>query len=168
MRMFTHETEGYEKYPIYIAFKEYLDSCLKEKNFEKIISLLADDYHSLVADAEEVITSKEDFARVLRYKLDTIPKDIEYNAKSFYGKEITEYIWSILSEIDVVFFDGNKAYSICFAGCFRLLEEGFEILSTHISKKLTSWKKINRFPQRLLAVISLPTKKKQSRLFLIY
>lgn len=46
MASFTHKTTEYEEHPAYIAFKTFLDSYLIERNYERTLSYLEEDFYS--------------------------------------------------------------------------------------------------------------------------
>ncbi|MBQ9141827.1 MAG: diguanylate cyclase [Lachnospiraceae bacterium] len=137
MTGFTHKTPGYEEFPAYLAFKNFFDNFLLERDYEKTLSCVEDDFFSLGPDEDEVITNKDDFLRLLRAELDAISEPIEYIVKSIYGKEITENIWNILAVLEILLpndRDKKISYTARFTGCFKLSEKGFVVISTHMSE----------------------------------
>lgn len=137
MDNFTHETMGHEHFPAYIAFKNFFNSYLVERDYEKTLSFMEEDFYSFGTGVGEVAANRAEFIELLRAKLDVISEPIEYKVKSFYGKEIAENIWNILAEMEVLLPNGGDekiVYAIGFTGCFKLSEKGFVVTSMHMSE----------------------------------
>lgn len=137
MKHFTQETAGYEKYPAYAAFKTFFDSYLYERDYEKTLSFMEDDFYSLGTGGDEVATNKAEFIELLQAELSILTEPIEYKVNSVCGKEIAENIWIILAGIDVMLpGEGTEKiiYTTRFTGCFKLTATGFVVSSTHLSE----------------------------------
>ena len=137
MEKFTHETRGYEQFSIYIAFKRFLDGFLLDRNFEKTISFLDDDFYGIGTYDDVVVNCKTEFSELLKKELKMIPDKINYEISSFSGKEIANNIWNIIAVIKVLFSDGvapETTHIIRFTSCFKLNENGFVVNSIHMSE----------------------------------
>lgn len=137
MKNFTHETIGYEKLPVYIALKEFLDCYMVERNTEKLLSLLADEIDYLGTYGDEVVNGKAEFHQLLKRELDVIAEPMEYNITSVSGKEIGDGIWNILTvmEVNIPNGTGQKIeHLVRFTGSFKLVDDGFIVNSIHLSE----------------------------------
>lgn len=137
MDFFSHKTTAYEHFPAYMAFKHFFDSYLLERDYEKILSFIEDDFYSLGTGGDEVSTNKTEFMELLRSELEVITEPINYKITSICGKEIAENIWNILATLEVVLpivSSEDIMYTTRFTGCFKLSENGFVITSMHISE----------------------------------
>ena len=137
MTVFTHTTINYENHPAYMAYKTFFDSYLRERNYEKTLSLLEDDFYCFGIGENKVSSSKEEFKKVLQEELDILTVPLEYNLTSVHGKEIVDRVWVIMTEMDIMIPDdkmGRIVYTIRCTGGFRLHKNGFAVISIHLSK----------------------------------
>lgn len=136
MKNFTHETTGYEQFPAYMAFMQFLDSYLVKRDYKNLSVWIDEDFYSIGTGEEEIAVNKEIFLELLLTEIEVISKPIIYKVKQVCGKEIAPNIWNILSELDVVFQNekDKNVYRIRCTGCFKLFESGFRILSIHMSE----------------------------------
>lgn len=136
MNYFTDKTEGYELMPGYRAFKEFFDCYLLERNFEKTLSMVEDEFHSLGTGGDEIALDKAGFVELLQAELEVITESIPYRVTYISGKEIAENIWNILAGIEIMLPNGEEkiAYATRFTGCFKITENGFVVTSTHLSE----------------------------------
>lgn len=137
MQKFTNETAGYKDLKIFNAFKEFFDSYLIERDFEKTLSFMEDDFYSFGTGGDEVASNKAEFVELLKAELEILKEALYYNVKFISGKEVAKNVWNILAGIDVKLpnVDGeNEVYSTRFTGCFVLKENGFVVTSTHLSE----------------------------------
>ena len=142
MNNFTNETKGYEESLIYKAFRTFLDSYLMERNFEKTLSYLEEDFYSFGMGKNEVAINKDEFGNLLKSELEVFAEPLGYTIKNISGKEIAIDVFVILAEIDVIILKNNKkiTYETRFSGSFRLSENSFRIMSVHISEASKSVK----------------------------
>lgn len=142
MNNFTNEAKGYEESLIYKAFKTFLDSYLIERNFEKTLSYLEEDFYSFGMGKNEVAINKDEFGNLLKSELEVFTEPLEYKVKNISGKEIAKDVYVILAGIDVIILKNNKKiiYEMRFSGSFRLLENSFNVMSVHISEASKSVK----------------------------
>lgn len=137
MQKFTNKTLGYEELKIYRAYKEFFDSYLLERNYEKTLSYVEEDFFSLGTGGDEVATNKSDFVELLQAELEAISEPIGYKVTAIHGKEIAENIWHILAGMEIELPNGDNEriiYTTRFTGCFKLFENGFVVMSTHMSE----------------------------------
>ena len=137
MKKFTKETEGYEKVPAYLAFKTFFDSYLLERNCEKTLSFMEDDFYGFGIGGDEAATNKVEFIEFLRIELEIVKEPIEYNINYIQGKEVAENVWNIFAGIEVMLPNskGEKIpHGVRFTGCFKLSEKGFVVTSAHLSE----------------------------------
>lgn len=137
MKKFTNETIGYKDLKIFNAFKEFFDSYLLERDFEKTLSFMEDDFCSFGTGGDEVAANKAEFIELLKTELEVLKEPLYYNVKFIQGKEVAENVWSIFAGIEVKLpniEEENGAYSTRFTGCFILKENGFVVTSTHLSE----------------------------------
>ena len=137
VKKFTKETAGYQELRIYQAFKEFFDSYLLERNFEKTLSLVDDDFHSLGTGGDELAADKSSFTELLQAELEAIGEPIEYKVKSIFGKEIADGIWNILAEMEILLPNGEAekiTYDTRFTGCFIVSDDKISVMSTHMSE----------------------------------
>lgn len=136
MKKITHMMEGFEKSQIYDAFKTLFDTYLLNRDYEKTLSYVDDDFYSVGTGKEEVVVDKNTYANLLKEEISTIPGSVKYSIDSFYAKELAADLWDVLAELHVLLpqKEGvNYVYETRFTGCFRLEEKAFRILSMHIS-----------------------------------
>lgn len=137
MKSFTHETEGYVHSPGYQAFKVFFDAYLMERDYEKTLSFVDDDFHSFGTGGDEVASNKAEFVELLKAELEVLKDPIEYKVTFIYGKEIAENVWNIFAGIEVQLpgvGEEKSSYSTRFTGCFIIEENGFIVTSTHLSE----------------------------------
>lgn len=133
---FTDKTDGYTEFMGYKAFKAFFDSYLLERDLEKTLSLVDDEFHSLGTGGDEISVDKKAFIELLHAELEAIAEPIEYKVKSISGKEIVENVWNILAEMVIMLPTGEEriAYEIRFTGCFKVSENEMVVTSTHMSE----------------------------------
>ena len=137
MNFFSHKITGYENNSGYRAFKQFFDTYMLERDYEKTLSFLDEDFYSVGTGGDEVASSKEEFKELLRMELDVLPEPIEYRIKSIRGKEIAENVWDILAAMEVILPIVGKekiVYVTRVTGCFKVTENGSVVLSAHISE----------------------------------
>ena len=93
MNKFTNYSVDYENNPGYIAFKTFFDTYMLERDCEKTLSLLDDEFYSLGTGGDEIATNKADFTQLLKAELDVLSEPLEYKVKSICGKEIVPNVW---------------------------------------------------------------------------
>lgn len=156
MKKFTHMTSGYEQFPVYIALKELLDGFLLERNYEKTVSLIEDDFYGIGTHEDVIVNCKAEFCELLKTELKMIPDKIGYEISSVFGREIADNIWNIIAVIKV-FFTNEEGYEnahiIRFTSCFKMSGEGFVVNSIHISESGSSFEK-QREAQLVFDIIS--------------
>lgn len=141
MKGFTEKLEGYEKIPVYIALKEFFDTFFIERNYDKLYSLLSDDFSGIGTVEENIVTDKNEFIVSIKTELSTMTSAITYKIKAVSGKEIVEDVWNIMAtlEIDVV---GGFTQKVChfmhMTGCFKRVDGDFVIDALHLSKTTQS------------------------------
>ena len=144
MTKFTDKTAGYEQLPICVALKEFFDCYFIEKNFEKMLSLMADDFEGIGNVEEKVITNKEEFVGRLQVELAAIQTPIKYAMQSISGKEIAEGVWNVMAVLELEVLSGFEQKAKHFmhvTGSFKAYEQGFKVCSLHLSKTSNGLKK---------------------------
>lgn len=137
MKIFTDKMAGYEQCPAYKAFKTFFDAYLVERDYEKTLSFVDDDFHSFGTGGDEVASNKAEFVELLKAELEVLKESLYYKVSFIYGKEIVENVWNIFAGIEVKLpnvDEGSASYSTRFTGCFVLKENGFVVTSTHMSE----------------------------------
>lgn len=137
MRGFSEKTEGYEQLPVYIAMKEFFDSFFIERNYEKMLCLLAEDFSGIGTVEENLVTDKNEFVRSLKAELAAMPGAVEYMIKAVSGKEITEGVWNLMAtlEMDVATgFEQNARHFMHMTGCLKTEDDRYKIEALHLSK----------------------------------
>ncbi|MBQ3546701.1 MAG: diguanylate cyclase [Lachnospiraceae bacterium] len=136
MNSFTNDTKGYEEYLAYKAFKTFFDSYLIDRDYEKTISYIDEDFLSFGIGREEVAVDKSEFIDLLRAELKVFVQSLGYNVKNIAGKEIAKNCWIILANVDIIITVNSKniIYETRFTGSFVLTENSFNITSMHISE----------------------------------
>ena len=137
MNKFTNETTGYQDLKIYKAFKTFFDSYLVERDYEKTLSFMEDDFYSFGTSEEEVATNKAEFIELLKTELGVLKEPLYYKVQYIHGKEVAENVWSIFAGIEVKLPNVDEEieiYKTRFTGCFVLNEDGFVVTSTHLSE----------------------------------
>lgn len=156
MKNFTHKTSGYEQLPVYIALKELLDGFLLERNFEKTVSFIEDDFYGIGTHEDVIVNCKTEFGELLKTELELIPDKMGYEISSVCGKEIADNIWNIIAVIKV-FFPNEEGYEkshiIRFTSCFKMSGDGFLVNSIHMSEPGSSFEK-QREAQLVFDIIS--------------
>ena len=136
MKKITHRMEGYEKSRIYDAFQTFFNTYLLDRDYEKTLSYVDDDFYSVGTGKEEVVFDKNTYANLLEEELSIISGSVKYSIDSFYAKELAADLWDVLAGLHVLLPQKqgvNYVYETRFTGCFRLEEKAFRILSMHIS-----------------------------------
>ena len=137
MKKFNNETAGYKDLRIYKAFKTFFDAYLVERDYDKTLSFMEEDFYSFGTGGDEVAANKSEFIELLKAELEVLKEPLYYNVKFIHGKEVAENVWSIFAGIEVKLpnvDEGSEVYSTRFTGCFALKENGFVVASTHLSE----------------------------------
>lgn len=137
MTKFSDKTAGYEQLPIYKAVQEFFDSYFLERNYEKMLSLMADDFEGVGVVEENVVTDKTEFLGRLQVELSTIKTSVKYIIKSVSGTALAEGVWNVMAvlELEVLSGFGQKAkHFMHVTGSFKAFEKGFLVCSLHLSK----------------------------------
>ncbi|MBQ7956282.1 MAG: diguanylate cyclase [Lachnospiraceae bacterium] len=151
MKKFTQETMGYEQCPAYKAFRCFFDSYLVERDLEKTISFVEEDFFGLGTGGDEVTENKAEFAELLREELAVISQPIKYKVISICGKEIAENIWNIMATMEVLLpgvGTEKNAYATRFTGCFKLSGSGFVVATMHLSEASRIMEEKGFFPAK--------------------
>ena len=64
MKKITHRMEGFKKSQIYDAFKTLFDTYLLNRDYEKTLSYVDDDFYSVGTGKEEVVVDKNTYANL--------------------------------------------------------------------------------------------------------
>ena len=147
MNRFTHETNGYEQFPVYKALKDFFDSYLVNRDYEKTISLLGDDFYGLGVHENSAVEGKEEFASLLKAELKAMPKAIDYKIGSVCGKELADTIWNVMAVIEM------QDVTIQLTSCIELCNSGYTINSIHLSETGNSIEKKSK-DQLVFEIIS--------------
>ncbi len=91
MRNFTDKTENFEEMPVYIAIKDFFDSFFVERNYQKMLSLMTDDFEGIGTVEESVVRDKSEFVLSLKTELAIMTREISYEIESISAKDIREY-----------------------------------------------------------------------------
>lgn len=137
MRHFSDKISGFEQCPAYKAFRTFFDAYLVERDYEKTLSFMEDDFYSFGTGGDEVATDKAEFVELLKAELEVLKEPLYYTVKFIHGKEVADNVWSIFAGIEVKLPNVEKeseAYSTRYTGCFVLKENGFVVASTHLSE----------------------------------
>lgn len=129
--------ENYEKMPVYVVVKEFFDSFFIEKNYEKMLSLLSDDFAGIGTVEEDIVTDKNEFVISLKTELSALTSTVDYKIKSISGKEITEGVWNVMATLEMkaeTGFEQNARHFMHMTGCVRKENDGFKIDVLHLSK----------------------------------
>lgn len=129
--------ENYEKMPVYVVVKEFFDSFFIERNYEKMLSLLSDDFAGIGTVEEDIVTDKNEFVISLKTELSAMTSTVDYKIKSISGKEITEGVWNVMATLEMkaeTGFEQNARHFMHMTGCVRKENDGFKIDALHLSK----------------------------------
>lgn len=129
--------ENYEKMPVYVVVKEFFDSFFIERNYEKMLSLLSDDFLGIGTVEEDIVTDKNEFVISLKTELSAMTSTVDYKIKSISGKEITEGVWNVMATLEMkaeTGFEQNARHFMHMTGCVRKENDGFKIDALHLSK----------------------------------
>lgn len=129
--------ENYEKMPVYVVVKEFFDSFFIERNYEKMLSLLSDDFAGIGTVEEDIVTDKNEFVISLKTELSALTSTVDYKIKSISGKEITEGVWNVMATLEMkaeTGFEQNARHFMHMTGCVRKENDGFKIDALHLSK----------------------------------
>ncbi len=129
--------ENYEKMPVYVVVKEFFDSFFIERNYEKMLSLLSDDFAGIGTVEEDIVTDKNEFVISLKTELSAMTSTVNYKIKSISGKEITEGVWNVMATLEMkaeTGFEQNARHFMHMTGCVRKENDGFKIDALHLSK----------------------------------
>ena len=130
MQQFTHKTSEFEQLPVYAAFKDFLDNYLVNRDFEKAIAVIKDDFYGLGMHENSAVESKEEFVSLLKAELEIMPKAVGYEICSACGREIADNIWNVMAVIAIQ--GVNKTIQL--TGCIELCKRGYTINSIHLSE----------------------------------
>jgi hypothetical protein len=136
MNYFTHKTPGYEQFPAYSAFAQFLDSYLVKRDYLKTSSMIDEKFLCVGTGEDEIAVDKEDFLEMLLSEVEIISKPIIYRVKHVCGKEVAQNTWDLLAGLYVVFQNekDRNVYLIRFTCTLKLAVDGFRILSLHMSE----------------------------------
>lgn len=137
MNYFSHKTEGYTEFPVYLVFKNFLDSHFIERNLEKTFYILDEEVFSSGAGENEIAIGRGEVLQLLQRKQNLFPESIPYVVKVFHAKEIGEHIWEIFAKLDLSFVDetGNvQDYATHFSGCIKMNGSEGRLASLHMSE----------------------------------
>ena len=137
MQNFTDKTDKYDTIPVYMAVKEFFDVFFIERNYERMLSLMSDDFEGIGTVEEDIVTDKEDYVITLKTELSTMISAVEYEIKSVSGKEISEGVWNVMAALEIVVvagFEQNARHYMHMTGCFKQHEDGFKVCMLHLSK----------------------------------
>lgn len=129
--------ENYEKMPVYVVVKEFFDSFFIERNYEKMLSLLSDDFAGIGTVEEDIVTDKNEFVISLKTELSAMTSTVDYKIKSISGKEIIEGVWNVMATLEMkaeTGFEQNARHFMHMTGCVRKENDGFKIDALHLSK----------------------------------
>ena len=122
MRNFTDKTENFEEMPVYIAIKDFFDSFFVERNYQKMLSMMTDDFEGIGTVEESIVRDKNEFVISLKTELAIMTREISYELESISAKEVADDVWNVMATvgIDVVTGLGEKTehfmhmmHSIC-------------------------------------------------------
>lgn len=65
-RYFSDKISGFEQCPSYKAFRTFFDVYLVERDYEKTLSFMEDDFYSFGTGGDEVAADKAEFVELLR------------------------------------------------------------------------------------------------------
>lgn len=137
MTKFSEQTIGYEKLPVYVAFKQFFDCYFVKRDYAGLLSYMADDFEGIGTAEEKVIADRTEFVGRLQVELSAMTNDITYRIKSISGKEIAEGVWNVMAvlELEVSSGFGQRAkHFLHVTGCFEVIANGFKVCSLHLSK----------------------------------
>ncbi len=137
MNYFSHKTEGYTEFPVYLVLKRFLDSHFVERNLEKTFSMLDEEVFSSGAGENEVAIGRGEVLQMLQRKQNLFPESIPYEVKTFHAKEIMGEVWEFFIKLDLIFLDeaGNKQYyATHFSGCLKMYKAVGKLTSLHMSE----------------------------------
>lgn len=144
MTRFSDKTTGYEQLPVCVVVKEFFDSYFIKKDFEKMLSLMADDFEGIGTVEDSVITDKTEYVGRLQVEVAAIQTPIKYVIKSLSGKEIAEGVWNIMIVLELEVLSGFEQKAKHFmhvTGNIKACENGFKVCSLHLSKTGSGLKK---------------------------
>lgn len=130
MQQFTHKTSEFEQLPVYAAFKDFLDNYLVNRDFEKTIAVIKDDFYGLGMHENSAVESKEEFGSLLKAELEAMPKAVGYEICSACGREIADNIWNVMAVIAIQ--DVNRTIQLTV--CIELCKSEYIINSIHLSE----------------------------------
>ena len=129
MQNFTDKTENYEKESVYIAIKEFFDSFFVERNYEKMLLMLADDFSGIGTVEDKIVTDKREFVLSLKTELSAMSGAVTYKIKSVSGEEIAKDVWNVMGtlEIEVVAgFEQSVKHYMHMTGCLKKAKDSFK------------------------------------------
>ncbi|MBO5353089.1 MAG: diguanylate cyclase [Lachnospiraceae bacterium] len=137
MNYFSHKTEGYKEFPVYLTLKNFLDGHFIERNLEKTFAMLDEEVFSSGPEENDVVVGCGEVLQMLQKKQDLFPESIPYEIKEFHAKEITEGIWELFAKLNLIFLDehGEKQYyATHFSGCLKQNGAAGKLTSLHMSE----------------------------------
>lgn len=137
MRNFTDKTENFEEMPVYIAIKDFFDSFFVERNYQKMLSMMTDDFEGIGTVEESIVRDKNEFVISLKTELAIMTREISYELESISAKEVADDVWNVMATvgIDVVTGLGEKTeHFMHMTGCLRKEDGEFKIDALHLSK----------------------------------
>ena len=149
MQQFTHKTSEFEQLPVYAAFKDFLDNYLVNRDFEKTIAVIKDDFYGLGMLENSAVESKEEFGSLLKAELEAMPKAVGYEICSACGRKIADNIWNVMAVIAIQ--DVNKTIQLTV--CIELCKSEYIINSIHLSETGNSIEKKSK-DQLVFEIIS--------------
>lgn len=137
MQNFTDKTENYEKESVYIAIKEFFDSFFVERNYEKMLLMLADDFSGIGTVEDKIVTDKREFVLSLKTELSAMSGAVTYKIKSVSCEEIAKDVWNVMGTLEieaVAGFEQSVKHYMHMTGCLKKAKDSFKFNALHLSK----------------------------------
>lgn len=137
---------------LYPVLDQFFQVYLTERNVEKTLSLMTDDVCTIGTGEKEMSTSKEQFERLLRRELDSIPEPLRYEILSYTEKE--ECPGCISCQCQVIIMVKREEmlfYQTRFSGLFRKAGDRWLASVLHMSEPSKSQETEEFIPLRYLS-----------------
>ena len=154
-----------ESSPVFRTIKAFFESCFRDRNIEKALSLFSDQVYVICPEKKEVSVGKEKFRRIMEKRLKNFGNQVSYEIGGYTEKKRGEECWDCVFSISMQIWDSTDAWSehhlVCTAGLHREKKK-YLIDVLHESELDICYGKGKLFPLKFMAdgmeAVNLKTK----------
>ena len=121
----------------YNTIVRFFDYYLKERDIDKVLSLVSDDIYSLGTEDGEIAIGKNEFYKLLLAEIESLPMPIQYEIKDYHEKSKIDGCFDCFCNMKMTMKMPNGSdidYSTRFTGCVCNENGKMLVQSVHISE----------------------------------